>query len=241
MLDSPASRREEVERWLARAAGAVAGRVRTGRDLAELAAPVEPAGWSAALPAVAALFPSGLPRGELVEIAGRASAGRFGVVLGLLAAATGSGENAALVDLGDALEPGRAAEVGVDLGRLLWARPRDVKGLLAAAESLVGGGWPLVVADLGLPPVAGGRGAEAHWLRLARAAREARGLLVVSAPYRACGVATGVALALDRARPRWAGRGLEPRLLDGIDARLRPAHPRPGEAPGLPALRLAAS
>ncbi|HEX9801099.1 MAG TPA: hypothetical protein VGC00_13115 [Thermoanaerobaculia bacterium] len=240
---TPAARRAEVEAWLARAASPLAARVRTMRELQAAATPPEPAAWSAALPAVAALFPAGLPRGELVEVAARRSAGRFGLVLALVAAATASGENAALVDLGDALDPQGAAVTGVALSRLLWARPRDLKQTLAAAESLLGGGFPLVAVDLGLPPVPGGRGAEAQWLRLARAARAAPALLVVSAPYRVCGVAAGIALTLAAPRARWHGAGREPRLLAGLEARLAPARPQDGEegAEVERTLRLAAS
>jgi hypothetical protein len=220
---APAARRAAVEAWLARSGSPHAARVRTMRELGATAAPPEPAAWSTALPAIAALFPAGLPRGDLVELSARRSAGRFACVVELLAAATEAGEAAALVDLGDALDPRQAADAGVALPRLLWARPRDLRQTLAAAESLLAGGFPLVAVDLGLPPVPGGRGAEAHWLRLARAAREARALLFVSAPYRACGVATGVALTLAQPRARWEGVGEEPRLLAGLAARLAPA------------------
>jgi len=227
---APAARRAEIEDWLARSGSPLAGRVRTMRHWQAVETPSEPARWSAALPAVAALFPAGLPRGELVEVAAPRSAGRFGFVVELLAAATSAGENAALVDLGDALDPQDAATAGVELTRLLWARPHQLRQTLAAAESLLAGGFPLVAIDLGLPPVPGGRGAEAHWLRLARAAREAGALLVVATPYRACGVATGVALRLHRLGARWLGEGGEPRLLAGVESRLEPAHAMPAKS-----------
>src|SRR5262249_21326811 len=83
-------------------------------------------------------------------------------------AATGIGESAGLVDLGDHLDPVAAAAMGVDLDRLLWVRPESVRHALAAAEMLVGSGFPLVVVELGSPPLAGSRGAESFWLRLAR-------------------------------------------------------------------------
>src|SRR5512143_1726070 len=47
----------------------------------------------------------GLPRGTLVEVVGRRSSGRFALALAALAAATQAGESAALVDLGDQLDP----------------------------------------------------------------------------------------------------------------------------------------
>jgi len=220
----PARRRAALE-WLERSGSPLAARVRTMRELQATTAPCPPAAWSAVLPAVAALFPAGLPRGELVELVGRRSAGRFGFCLELAAAATSAGENAALVDLGDGLDPQGARAAGIELPRLLWARPRDSRQALATAEALLGGGLPLVVVDLGLPPVPGGRGAEGHWLRLARAARDARSLLLVSAPYRTAGVAAAVALELRGSRGRWLGRGREPRLLGGVTARLEALKP----------------
>jgi hypothetical protein len=217
-----APRQAAVEAWLARSGSPLAARVRTARELAAATTPPEPAPWSAALPELAPLFPAGLPRGELVELTGRGAAGRFALALALLAAATGAGESGALVDLGDGLDPQQAASAGVELARLLWARPRETREALAAAEALVDGGFPLVVVDLGLPPVAGGRGAEASWIRLARGARAACALVLVSAPYPVCGVAPGAALRLERPRVRWSGIGAEPRLLAGGESRLRP-------------------
>jgi hypothetical protein len=207
-----------------RSGSPLAARVRTVRDLAAAAAPVEPAAWSAALPELARLYPAGLPKGELVELVGRRSAGRFGATLQLLAAATAAGESAALVDLGDALDPQESARHGVDLARLLWVRPTQLKPALLATESLLAGGFPFVVIELGLPPVAGGRGVEAYWLRLARAARDANALAVVSAPYRVAGFAAPLVLELSAPRALWHGSGLEPRLLGGVDARLALAH-----------------
>ena len=209
---------------LARLEAPLAARLRTARELAAERPAAEPAAWSAAVPELAALVPGGLPRGALIELAGRRSSGRLGLAVALLAAATGAGENAALVDLGDALDPQRAAAAGVALERLLWARPRDLAETLAAAEAVVGGGFPLVVVELGLPPVPGGRGSEAQWLRLARAARAAGGVLLVSAPTRRCGVAATAALALESPRARWHGAAPGPLLLDGIAARLTLAH-----------------
>jgi hypothetical protein len=223
---APAARRAIAE--LARSGAPLAARLRTGRELLAAAAPAAPAAWSAAWtaaqPAVARLFPAGLPRGELIELVGARSSGRFGAALELLAAATAAGESAALVDLGDGLDPQEGATRGVDLARLLWARPAETKTALLAAESLLAGGFALVVVELGLAPVPGGRGAEAHWLRLARAARATAALALVSAPYRVAGFAAALALRLSAPRARWLGAGREPRLLDGIDARLTLAH-----------------
>lgn len=140
----------------------------------------------------------GLRRGEMVEIVGGRSSGRFALVQSALAAVTERGEPAALIDLGDGFDPQSGEAAGIDLERLLWARPRKIKEAFASAEAILTLGMPLVVIDLGMPPLPGGRGAEAAWLRLARAAREKRTALVVASPYRASGTAVRTVLELKR-------------------------------------------
>ncbi len=222
-------------------AGPLAGRLRSGRELASATVHDQPraAPWSTALPGLARLLPAGLPRGELVELTAGRSSGRFAWALMLLAAATSAGENAALIDLGDALDPQAAAPAGIDWSRLLWARPRAVREALAATEAALAGGLPLVVLDLGLPPLPGGRGAEAMWLRLARSARQHDALLVVASPYRVAGPAASTVLELTRGRAQWSGSGAAPRLLEGADGRLTLTKAHRLLAPQAQALRLA--
>ena len=173
-----------------------------------------------AVPALDRLLDGGLPRGQLVELVGGRSSGSFSTLLAVLAAATSVGEAAALVDLGDGLDPAGALTLGTDLQRLLWLRPTTLKDALAAAEMLLASGFPLVVLDLGQPPVRGGRGVEAAWLRLARAARAHDAVLLVGAPYRVSGTAAGVVLKTDRAQAAWLGQGTSPRLLSGCSSHL---------------------
>ena len=172
------------------------------------------------VPALDRLLDGGLARGELVEVVGGRSSGRFSLVVEVLAAATRAGEAAALIDLGDHLDPARAEAAGADLRRLLWVRPRTVEQALAAAEMLLGAGFPLTVVDLGLPPVRGGRGIEAGWLRLARAAAARGAALLVSAPYRASGTAAAAVVELDRGGAQWLRSGASPVLLAGLGGRL---------------------
>ena len=182
------------------------------------------------------LLDGGICRGQTVELVGPRSSGRFSLVLELLAGATQSGESAALVDLGDHFDPQAAARTGVVLERLLWARPQRLKQALGSAEVLIGGGFPLVVVDLGLPPVPGGRGKESAWLRLRRAAEDHQAALLIASPYRAGGTAPQKVLDLgSRALPVRALWGQaaprSPRLLDGLATRLELAKSR-GERPG---------
>lgn len=182
------------------------------------------------LPVLDRLLDGGLPRGELVEVVGGRSSGRFSLVLEVLAAATRTGEAAALIDLGDHLDPARAEAAGADLARLLWVRPRTVEQALAATEMLLGAGFSLAVVDLGLPPVRGGRGIEAGWLRLARAAAARSAALLVSAPYRASGTAAAAVVELDRGNARWLRSGASPVLLAGLGGRLALEKRRGGAA-----------
>ncbi len=180
---------------------------------------VERAVRPTAVPSLDRLLPGGLPKGDLVELSGRRSSGRFSLGLAALAAATSGGEPAALVDLGDHLDPQSAQEAGVDLRCLLWARPRRVREALATAEMLVAAGFPLVVADLGLSPRTRFV-PDAAWVRLARAAQAQGAALLLSTPARASGIAAGAVVSAAAARPVWRGSGLAPRLLAGLSARL---------------------
>ena len=172
------------------------------------------------VPALDRLLSGGLPRGGLVELCGRRSSGRFSIAMSTLAAATSGGEAAALVDLGGHLDPQSAEEAGVDLERLLWVRPEKLKGAVASAEMLLSTGFPLVVVDLGLPPVRGRFVPDAAWVRLERAARSHGAALFVLAPYRVSGIAASAAVSAGSARALWEGSGRESRLLGGLSARL---------------------
>lgn len=184
-----------------------------------------------AVPALDRLLEGGLPKGQLVELVGSRTSGRFSTVLATIAAATSIGEAAALVDLGDGLDPVAAEALGADLQRLLWLRPHNLKQALAAAEMVLASGFPLVVLDLGMPPVRGGRGVEAAWLRIARAARAHNAALLVSTPYRVSGTAAGVVLKAERARAFWQGEDGAIRLLSGASCSLELEKQR-GRLPG---------
>lgn len=171
------------------------------------------------LDAVDRLLGGGLARGRLTELVGRRSTGRFSVVLATLATATSCGEAAALVDRGGYFDPHAARDAGVELERVLWARPRRVKEALVAAEMLLATGFPLVAVDLGIPPLSGAA-PEAAWVRLARAAESENAVLVLSSPYRVSGFAAGAVVRMDEGHFLWIGGGVSPRLLVGMAPRL---------------------
>jgi hypothetical protein len=78
---------------------------------------------------------------------------------------------------------------------------------------------PLVVVDLGLPPVSG-RVAPSSWHRLARSAEASQVALLISSPYRITGTTAEVVIEAAHPRPRWEGDGLAPRVLGGLSSRL---------------------
>ena len=176
------------------------------------------------------LLAGGLARGRLVEVVGRRSSGRLSLALSALASATAGGEDAAWIDLGDALDPQAAAAADVDLRRVLWVRPRRVRDAVYAAEAVIAAGFPLVVADLGTPPV-GPRVPDAAWVRLSRSARAHATALLVASPYPVAGSAADAVLLLSRDRAVWTGNGLSPALLAGVEARWT-VEKRRGEKPG---------
>jgi RecA/RadA recombinase len=186
-------------------------------------------------PALDALTGGGLPRGRIVELTGPRGSGRMSAVLAMTAAVQATGELVALVDVADALDPRSAVRAGVVLPRLLWVRPTSLlDGLRAADWVLDAGGFGLVVlyaagvADRSSTPEerrtswrkTSVRG-EAPWIRLARRAERAKSALVVVADRPQVGTVAAVALAGERARPRWVGgeRGA-PLLLDGVRGRI---------------------
>ena len=166
------------------------------------------------------LLSGGLPRGQLVEIVGRRSSGRFSIGLAALASVTSAGEPAALLDSGEHLDPQAAAAAGVDLELLLWVRPRRVKETLAAAEMLLAAGFPLVVADFGLSPRGGRFVPDAAWIRLARASQAQDSALLLLTPERLSGIAADAVVTADASRPLWRGSGKSPRLLTALSSRL---------------------
>ncbi|HJW15160.1 MAG TPA: hypothetical protein VJ776_10710, partial [Thermoanaerobaculia bacterium] len=180
----------------------------------------EPAATATGVEPLDRLLHGAAMEGKLVELIGCRSSGRFSIGLAALASRTSRGEPAALVDLGEHLDPQAAVEAGVDLELLLWVRPRRVKEALASAEMLLAAGFPLVVADLGLSPRGARYVPDAAWLRLSRAARSRGSSLLLLTPWRMSGIASDAVVAADAPRPLWRGSGKSPRLLSGLSSRL---------------------
>jgi hypothetical protein len=155
----------------------------------------------------------------MTEIAGRGT--RFSIVIATLAAATSIGEAAALIDAGDCFDPQLAEAAGVDLRRLLWARPRTMKQMVTAAEMLGATGFQLVIIDSGTHRPPGRRVPDAAWVRLARVAESHGATILVSAPYALTGTTSEAMVLAYAPHARWLGRGNAPRVLAGIETRLK--------------------
>jgi hypothetical protein len=169
------------------------------------------------IPELDQLLTGGLAPGRIVELVGRRTSGRLAVLLASLGAITTGGEVAALIDLGDQLDPQSATSFGVRLDRLLWARPQRLDDAVAAAQILLDTGFRLVTMDLGLPPLRG-RATAAAWLRLRKAVETRQAALLVASPYRVTGCAAAVVVSSHRGQGQWLGHVGSPRLLSGLHA-----------------------
>lgn len=84
-----------------------------------------------------ALGVGGLPRGRITEIFGPEASGKTTLSLHVIAEVQKMGGTAAFIDAEHALEPVRAATVGVDLNNLLISQPDNGEQALEIVETLV--------------------------------------------------------------------------------------------------------
>lgn len=100
------------------------------------------------LPLDLALGVGGLPRGRIVEIYGPEASGKTSLCLHVIAEAQKNGGTAAFIDAENALNPERAAEIGVNLDELLISQPDFGEQALEIAETLIrSGGIDVLVVD----------------------------------------------------------------------------------------------
>ncbi len=156
------------------------------------------------------LLGGGWPQGKVGELVGPVCSGRSAAAAAAVAAATARGEVTAWLDTADAFDPASAAAAGVDLGRVLWVRPRDAGEAVRAAELVLEtGGFTVVVLDLGAGAALAGRRAGrkegALRLRLARAVERAGAVALVLSERPWAGTLAGVTVVLGRGEARWGG------------------------------------
>ncbi|HEV2447666.1 MAG TPA: hypothetical protein VGS58_17165 [Candidatus Sulfopaludibacter sp.] len=161
----------------------------------------------------------GLPRGALTEIVGGASSGRTSLLLSILAEATARQETCALVDAEDSFDPHSAAAAGVHLERLIWVRSsHNAEHALKAADLLIqGGGFGLVIMDLGdTPPATARRISLTSWFRLRRAVEPTPTVLVSVALQSNAKTCASLILECEREGVAWSGAPGASRLLRGM-------------------------
>ncbi len=100
------------------------------------------------LPLDLALGVGGLPKGRIIEIYGPEASGKTTLCLHVIAEAQKQGGNAAFIDAEHALDPERAANIGVNLDELLISQPDYGEQALEIAETLIrSGGIDVLVID----------------------------------------------------------------------------------------------
>jgi hypothetical protein len=158
----------------------------------------------------------GLPRGALTEIVGPASSGRTSLLHSILARATARDEVCALVDAEDAFSPHDAATAGAALHRLLWVRcAHNAEHALKATDLLIqGGGFGLVILDLGdTPPASARRISLTSWFRLRRAVEHTPTVFIALARQPNARTCASLIIECSRANTAWSGARGVSRLL----------------------------
>ena len=148
----------------------------------------------------------GLPRGAITEIFGLPSSGRTSFLLSALAYATSNEEVCALVDTGDAFDPGSAAAAGVDLDRLLWVRcAGKMEHAFKAADMLLqGGGFGLVGLDISdVPPQDARRIISSWWYRFRRTVEKTSTSFIVIAADSCVRSCASLTLQMKRESESW--------------------------------------
>jgi recombination protein RecA len=108
--------------------------MKMGDKKADMSVEVIPTGC---LPLDIALGVGGLPRGRISEIFGPEASGKTTLCLHLIAEAQKLGGTAAFIDVEHALDPSRAAAVGVDIDNMLISQPDNGEQALEIVETLV--------------------------------------------------------------------------------------------------------
>lgn len=153
----------------------------------------------------------GLPRGAITEIFGSASSGRTSFMLATLAYATKHEEVCVLIDTNDTFDPVSAAEAEVNLEQLLWIRcAANMEHAFKAADLLLqGGGFGLVVLDIGdVPPREARRIISSWWYRFRRVVENTPTAFVVIAQDSCVRSCASLALQLKREADLWSSVNL---------------------------------
>lgn len=170
----------------------------------------------------------GLPKGAITEVFGSTSSGKTTFLHAALAAAVQAGEFCTLIDVAGSFDPVSADASGVDLRRLLWVRCCGrLENALQATDMLVhGGGWGLLVLDLGdVAPALMRKVPLSYWhrFRLAVQNTPTAFLVIEKAPFlRSC---ASLAIEMTTAKPVWSGSHPTFRVLEAGEVLVSPRKP----------------
>ena len=183
---------------------------------------------STGIPQIDAFTLGGLPRGAITEVFGPASSGRTSVMLSALAQATNHEEVCAIVDTTNAFDPKSATSAEINCERLLWIRcANNLEHAFKATDLLLqGGGFGLVMLDLGdVPAKSAKRIISSWWYRFRRTLEATPTALVVIAEESCVRSCAALALELRGENCLWSSASEEQG--DGLthsNARRRSSH-----------------
>ncbi len=149
----------------------------------------------------------GLPRGAITEVFGPASSGRTSFMLSALAHATTHEEVCAVVDTSNVFDPDSASQAEINLERLLWIRcANNLEHAFKATDLLLqGGGFGLVMLDLGNVPAKDARRIiSSWWYRFRRTLEATPTVLVVIAEESCAKSCASLALELRQETGLWS-------------------------------------
>jgi recombination protein RecA len=154
----------------------------------------------------------GLPRGAIAEIYGRQSSGRTSFMISCLAHAIRCEEVCALVDTNDVFDPQAAAQAKINFDRLLWIRcANNLEHAFKATDLLLqGGGFGLVMLDLGdVPAQTAKRIISSWWYRFRRTLEATPTALVVIAEDSSVRACSALTLELQKQNVAWSSTTTE--------------------------------
>ena len=170
---------------------------------------------SSGIPQIDSFTLGGLPRGAISEVFGPASSGRTSFMLSTLAHATRHEEVCAWVDTSNAFDPKSAACAEINCQRLLWIRcANNLEHAFKATDLLLqGGGFGLVLLDLGdVPASSAKRIISSWWYRFRRTLEATPTALVVIAEEGCVRSCASLSLELRGETCLWSSSGEEPRF-----------------------------
>lgn len=162
---------------------------------------------SCGIPQIDSFIFGGFPRGAITEVFGPASSGRTSFMLSALAQATKHEEVCALVDTNNVFDPESATRAEINCERLLWIRcANNLEHAFKATDLLLqGGGFGLVLLDLGdVPAKSARRIISSWWYRFRRTLEATPTALVVIAEESCVRSCASLALELRGEKCLWS-------------------------------------